>query len=157
MYIVLFSIVKLIKNWRSHEAILKYPNERFYKGELETHGDVVVTHSLLRSNELVTVGFPVVFHAICGQDMREENSPSFFNVDEASLVKRYVDSLRTDQRLRLKDELIGVITPYHAQVMKIRTLLRKSYSGVKVGSVEEFQGQVRPRSLLIYTIRLTNN
>ena len=138
------SVVKLIKNWRSHPAILKYPNEQFYKGELEPHGDVVVTHSLLRSHELVTVGFPVVFHAITGADMREANSPSFFNREEASLAKRYVADLRTDQRLKLKDENIGVIAPYHAQVMKIRTLLRKLYSGVKVGSVEEFQGQVLP-------------
>ena len=122
---------------------MHYPNEQFYRGELEPHGDVVVTHSLLPSDELVTRGFPVVFHAILGKDMREGNSPSFFNVDEASLVKGYVDRLRTDQRLRLKDENIGVISPYHAQVMKIRTLLRKSYGGVKVGSVEEFQGQVR--------------
>ncbi|KAF8522660.1 P-loop containing nucleoside triphosphate hydrolase protein [Gautieria morchelliformis] len=149
------SIVKLIKNWRSHEAILEYPNQEFYRGELEPHGDRVVTHSLLRSDELVTVGFPVVFHAIAGQDMREGNSPSFFNGHEASLVKQYVDSLRTDQRLRLKDEHIGVITPYHAQAMKIRTLLKKkNYSGVKTGSVEEFQGQER-RAIIISTVRST--
>ena len=140
--------MKLIKNWRSHEAILRYPNEKFYRGELEPHGDVVVTHSLLRSDELVEPGFPVVFHAIVGKDLREANSPSFFNADEASLVKRYVDRLRTDQRLRLKDEHIGVITPYHAQAMKIRTLLRVSYGGVKTGSVEEFQGQVRLERLV---------
>ncbi|KAF8581297.1 P-loop containing nucleoside triphosphate hydrolase protein [Ramaria rubella] len=146
------SVVKLIKNWRSHQAILKYPNEQFYKGELEPHGDVVVTHSLLRSEELVTPNFPLVFHAIAGKDLREANSPSFFNGEEASLVKRYVDRLRTDQRLRLKDEHIGVIAPYHAQVMKIRTLLSKSYAGVKVGSVEEFQGQER-RVIIISTVR----
>ena len=38
---------------------------------------------------------------------------------------------------------IGVITPYHAQVRKIRKLMRDSNLGeVKIGSVEEFQGQV---------------
>ncbi|KIJ29274.1 hypothetical protein M422DRAFT_188705 [Sphaerobolus stellatus SS14] len=146
------TVVKLIKNWRSHPAILKYPNEQFYKGELEPHGDEVVTHSLLRSEEIVSPGFPLVFHAISGKDMQEASSPSFFNPDEASLVKRYVDRLRTDRRLRLQDENIGVITPYHAQVMKVRSLLRNSYSGVKVGSVEEFQGQER-RVIIISTVR----
>lgn len=148
------SVVKLIKNWRSHPAILNYPNEQFYKGELEPHGDVVITHSLLRSHELVKPGFPIVFHALTGKDMREANSPSFFNTDEASQTKRFVDALRTDQRLKLKDEHIGVIAPYHAQVMKIRQLLRQSYSGVKVGSVEEFQGQVRNNFILEVLQRL---
>ncbi len=39
---------------------------------------------------------------------------------------------------------IGVITPYHAQVRKIRKLLRDAdFADVDVGSVEIFQGQVR--------------
>ena len=40
------------------------------------------------------------------------------------------------------DQDIGVITPYHAQCLKIRAVLRAVADGVKVGSVEEFQGQV---------------
>jgi hypothetical protein len=36
---------------------------------------------------------------------------------------------------------IGVIAPYHAQCVRIRRLLTEG-EGVKVGSVEEFQGQV---------------
>ena len=39
---------------------------------------------------------------------------------------------------------IGVITPYHAQVRKIRKLLRDAcHANVDVGSIEIFQGQVR--------------
>ena len=37
---------------------------------------------------------------------------------------------------------IGIITPYHAQCLKILNALPKELKGVKVGSVEEFQGQV---------------
>lgn len=52
------------------------------------------------------------------------------------------------------DEQIGVITPYHAQALKIRALLKKSPKGqkIKVGSVEEFQGQER-RAIIISTVR----
>ena len=35
-----------------------------------------------------------------------------------------------------------MISPYHAQCLKIRSILRPVAEGVKVGSVEEFQGQV---------------
>lgn len=41
-------------------------------------------------------------------------------------------------------EHIGVITPYYAQRCKILDLFRRDdkFKGIKVGSVEEFQGQV---------------
>ena len=37
---------------------------------------------------------------------------------------------------------IGVIAPYRAQVAKIRSLLGNFSRETRVGSVEEFQGQV---------------
>ena len=95
------SLVKLIKNYRSHPAILKFPNRRFYSNELEPHADPAITHSLLRSDVLSKRDFPIVFHGIRGKDMREASSPSFFNPEEASLVKNYVQRLKEDQRLRL--------------------------------------------------------
>ena len=55
----------------------------------------------------------------------------------------------SDQQLsqltRTADKDIGIITPYHAQCLKLRSSLRGVADGVKVGSVEEFQGQVRSR------------
>ena len=40
------------------------------------------------------------------------------------------------------DRDIGVIAPYHAQCLKLKTSLQSIAESVKVGSVEEFQGQV---------------
>jgi helicase MOV-10 len=165
------SIVKLLKNFRSHPAILRFPNERFYKGALQAHADPTIIDSLLRSDCVIGPSFPVVFHAIVGNDEREARSPSFFNRGEASLVKEYINRLKEDKRLRLsehyvcdldfqesltqptEDEHIGVISPYNAQCGKIRQLL-KSSPGIKVGSVEEFQGQER-RVIIISTVRST--
>jgi len=50
-------------------------------------------------------------------------------------------------------EHIGVITPYHAQRCKILDLLYKEpkFRDIKVGSVEEFQGQVRLSRFLVFT------
>ncbi|TDL24428.1 P-loop containing nucleoside triphosphate hydrolase protein [Rickenella mellea] len=146
------TIVKLTKNWRSHPSILKFPNEAFYKGELEACGDPLVTHSLLRWDELPTPNFPIIFHGISGKDLREVSSPSFFNIDEASLVKNYVQRLFDDRRLRLTPQNIGIISPYNAQVGKIRNILPGKAKEIKVGSVEEFQGQER-RVIIISTVR----
>jgi helicase MOV-10 len=99
------SIVKLLRNFRSHPSILKFPNERFYRGELTSEADVTITHSLLRAECLPKKNFPIVFHSITGKDMREAGSPSFFNVDEASLVKNYVQRLKEMKGSKLGEPL----------------------------------------------------
>ncbi|KAI0062693.1 P-loop containing nucleoside triphosphate hydrolase protein [Artomyces pyxidatus] len=146
------SVVKLTKNYRSHPKILRFPNERFYKSELEPCGDPKTINSFLKSPLLVSPNFPIVFHGMSGKDTREASSPSFFNVEEVLQVKAYVEALRADRRFRITDSEIGVIAPYHAQCVKIRTILRPIADGIKVGSTEEFQGQER-RVMIISTVR----
>lgn len=63
---IVFRIVKLLHNYRSHESILSYPNRTFYSGELEARGDPIITNSLTQFHELVTPGFPIIFHSISG-------------------------------------------------------------------------------------------
>ncbi|KAJ2936839.1 hypothetical protein H1R20_g242, partial [Candolleomyces eurysporus] len=152
------TIVKLVKNFRSHPAILEFSNEQFYSSELRPCGNRALTHSLENIDELPKKKFPLIFHAIVGKDEREESSPSFFNIDEASQVKKYCKGLMDNQKLRLKAEHIGVITPYHAQRCKILNLLHKEFKlkDIKVGSVEEFQGQER-RVIIISTVRSNSN
>ncbi len=74
--------------------------------------------------------------------MQEGSSPSWFNIMEVSRVKEYVTMLRDLRRPHISTTDIGVITPYNQQVRRISRALGDSNEGVKVGSVEEFQGQV---------------
>ncbi|CDO71156.1 hypothetical protein BN946_scf184845.g26, partial [Trametes cinnabarina] len=151
------SFIKLVKNFRSHNAILEYPNEQFYDGELEVCGPPATINSLLRSPTLVNPHWPVVFHYISGENERESTSPSYFNIDEATEVLEYIKKLLNDRRYSIRAEEIGVITPYYAQVRKLRLLLRReNIDDVKVGSVEEFQGQER-RVIIISTVRSTRD
>lgn len=113
-------ITKLLKNYRSHPAILKLPNEMFYDGELQVWADEVMRESLCDWEKLPRPGFPVMFHGVTGQDQREERSPSFFNAEEVSIVWTYVNSLLTEKKrgIKVKPKDIGIISPYRKQVYK---------------------------------------
>ena len=67
-------------------------------------------------------GFPVLFHSVIGEDMREERSPSFFNTSEAAVVLNYVEDLLQTRHggIKLKPEDIGIISPYRKQVCALR-------------------------------------
>ena len=93
--------IKLTKNWRSHPVILKFPSDEFYNGELEACADPTITHSLRSYHKLSRKDKPIIFHGICGRDMRQASSPSYFNKEEASLVKEYVKNLLDEKGLRL--------------------------------------------------------
>ena len=95
--------VKLLQNYRSHEAILRYPNEKFYENELEVRGDPSAINSFLGSAQLVSPKFPVVFHSLAGHNDRESTSPSYFNIDEASEVKAYVQALLADRQHPIRE------------------------------------------------------
>ena len=84
--------MKLVKNFRSHASILQYPNDCFYKNDLEACGNQD-TDAFIGSALLPNPNYPIIFHAIPGLDQREANSPSFFNVDEVLQVKAYVEEL----------------------------------------------------------------
>ncbi|KAJ1310105.1 hypothetical protein OPQ81_006853 [Rhizoctonia solani] len=151
------TVVKLSKNWRNHPSILRYPNEQFYANELEACASSSITNSLLSWPELGRSGFPILFENIAGQDMREASSPSWYNPMEVSRVKDYVRMLRDLRRPHISTTDIGVITPYNQQVQHIRRVLRGSNGeGIKVGSVEEFQGQER-KVIIVSTVRSSAN
>jgi helicase MOV-10 len=88
--------VKLVKNFRSHQAILHYPNLQFYVSDLLECGPRTIIDSYLNWPKLLSPKFPVVFHSIIGKDDRESSSPSYFNIDEITQVKAYVQDLLTN-------------------------------------------------------------
>ena len=88
----------------------------FYDDELRACADVALRESLCHWSGLKRKGFPVIFEAVWGNDEREENSPSFFNPQEVSVVVRYVKQLKEARGIPLETDEIGIISPYHKQV-----------------------------------------
>uniref|UniRef100_A0AAQ4QKQ1 RNA helicase n=2 Tax=Gasterosteus aculeatus aculeatus TaxID=481459 RepID=A0AAQ4QKQ1_GASAC len=161
-------VTKLLRNYRSHPAILKIPNELFYDNELQYCADEMLRSSYCHWEHLKKQGFPVIFHGVTGIDDQEKSSPSFFNIAEAEVLMDYVRKLlQTDGKkgvATISPRDIGIIAPYRKQVQKIRKALTKvekdfkfkDMSKLKVGSVEEFQGQER-RVILVSTVRSSPN
>ncbi|KAM9475618.1 putative helicase mov-10-B.2 [Clarias gariepinus] len=158
-------VTKLLRNYRSHKAILKTPNEMFYDGELQACADEYSTSFYCNWEHLPKKGFPLIFHGVRGKDEQESTSPSFFNTSEINVVVDYLKKLLLLQGkkgiAKISPKDIGIITPYRKQVEKMRkAIIRldrelKDYTDIehlKVGSVEEFQGQER-RVIIVSTVR----
>lgn len=158
-------VTKLLRNYRSHPAILKIPNELFYENELQVFANQMEREAFCRWEHLPKEGFPVVFHGVMGKDEREANSPSFFNVTEIEVIVSYLNKLMQTQGKKGLPKLsasdIGIIAPYRKQVEKIRKALKtvaelNKWTDIKVGSVEEFQGQER-KVIIVSTVRSSVN
>ncbi|KAK7146112.1 hypothetical protein R3I93_013748 [Phoxinus phoxinus] len=157
-------VTKLLRNYRSHPSILKVPNELFYDGELLPCANEISSNQYCSWEHLPKKGFPVIFHGVIGKDDRESNSPSFFNISEINIIVDYLKKLLLTQAkkgiAKISPKEIGIIAPYRKQVEKIRKGIKidkelRSYIGIeelKVGSVEEFQGQER-KVIMVSTVR----
>ncbi|KAB2014605.1 hypothetical protein ERO13_D09G219800v2 [Gossypium hirsutum] len=145
-------VTKLVRNYRCHPEILYLPSLLFYNDELIPCKDDI--GSLLNSVKfLPNKDYPVFFFGIQGCDEREGSNPSWFNRIEASKVVEIVSSLTASGILNEKD--IGVITPYRQQVLKLMKAFENlDIPDVKVGTVEQFQGQER-KVIVISTVRST--
>uniref|UniRef100_A0AAY4D238 RNA helicase n=1 Tax=Denticeps clupeoides TaxID=299321 RepID=A0AAY4D238_9TELE len=158
-------VTKLLRNYRSHPAILKIPNELFYDNELQVYAEEKARKAFCNWKHLPKKGFPVIFHGVIGKDEREANSPSFFNEAEIKILVSYLLNLKNSHRKdglpSLTSDHIGIIAPFRKQVEKIKKTLKavndlKEWSNIKVGSVEEFQGQER-LIVLVSTVRSSIN
>ncbi|GAQ77983.1 RNA helixase SDE3 [Klebsormidium nitens] len=146
-------ITRLVRNYRSHPAILALPSRMFYRDELVPCADEALRSSLTNWASLPNRDeFPILFHGVEGRDEREGNSPSWFNPTEVSQVVKYVTQLIENRGARVLARDIGVISPYRKQVQKIDKQLTVKHPGVKVGSVEQFQGREK-RVIIISTVR----
>ncbi|XP_020230053.1 probable RNA helicase SDE3 [Cajanus cajan] len=144
-------VTRLVKNYRCHPAILHLPSKLFYEGELIACRDPT---TFMKIGELLpNQEFPILFYGIQGCDEREGNNPSWFNRIEVSKVIEVVRRLIAGGNIN--EENIGIITPYRQQVLKIKqTLENLDMPEIKVGSVEQFQGQEK-EVIIVSTVRST--
>ncbi|XP_040908395.1 putative helicase mov-10-B.1 [Toxotes jaculatrix] len=156
-------VTKLLRNYRSHPAILKIPNELFYEGELQPYAHKEKCSPYRKWERMPKKDFPLIFHGVAGINERDANSPSVYNIAEVEVLKEYlkslIDHLHKKGVTKIEPGEIGIIAPYRKQVEKIQNALRtdkglrkENLENILVGTVEQFQGK-EFNVILVSTVR----
>ena len=132
--------VSLLKvQYRMHERIMAYSNQRFYNNALEAHPNN--QYRALDEHELVV---EFVDTAGCGyEEEAGEQGESLQNREEAALVERHFDALRMRHGASFS---VGFLSPYRAQVRLMQDLLKSKQddrTNVTINTIDSFQGQER--------------
>jgi len=121
----------LTDQYRMNDEILKFPNEMFYDGKLQSATEEIGNHTIGSYSSQILQNRPYEFIAIETErhDLHQQSNPV-----EANLVAGLVFEL-LEQTTLDKDD-IGIIAPFRAQVALIRQLL----PDMDVDTVDRFQG-----------------
>ena len=127
------AMVTLVEQRRMNEAIMRFPSQAMYGGRLRAHPSVA---GWKLDEE------PLLFVDTAGTGFEEgtpEGSDSRHNEGEAELVAREVERILA---LGVAPGDVAVISPYDAQVQRLRQLLAtRVEEGLEVDSVDGFQGR----------------
>ena len=124
------AMVTLAEQHRMNERIMRYPSDALYGGKLRAHP--AVAHHAIDDAPLELID-------TAGRGFEEETpaeSDSKLNAGEAELVAAEVRKLLA----KLPAREIAVISPYDAQVQKLRQLLH-GIEDLEVDTVDGFQGR----------------
>jgi putative helicase MOV10L1/helicase MOV-10 len=137
------AFANLIRNYRSHPAILAVASAMFY-------ADTLVPEATDTARLAKWVGWkgkkwPVLFHNNCSEDDLEHDGGGWYNKGEAHLACAYAAHLV--QTGFVQEEEVCIMSPFKAQVQLLRKMIRgKEYGGlwkVDIGPTEVFQGLER--------------
>lgn len=146
------AFTNLIRNYRSHPAILSVPSSLFYADTLIPEAATPNT-PLQNSTLWPHPGWPVLFIPHTHEEDIERDGGGWFNQREAHLACATAAHLIRHDAVRPSD--IAIISPFAAQVRRIRSVMRSSEFGfwdVDIGPLEAFQG-LEKRVVIIATTR----
>ncbi|KAK3339699.1 P-loop containing nucleoside triphosphate hydrolase protein [Lasiosphaeria hispida] len=135
------AFTNLVRNYRSHPAILAVPSALFYADTLIPSADPAAVHRLAAwpgwANPALR--WPVLFHDNASPDELEREGGGWRNAGEAALACEY--ARRFVAEAGVQQEEVCVMSPFKAQVRVIRKMMRaQGLWGVNVGPAEAFQG-----------------
>lgn len=138
----------LTMQYRMHEKIMKFSSQELYENKLVAHKSVV-NHLLMDLSNvnrcestssplmLIDTGDASVFHETQKAKNSVERSSS--NHMEVALVEKHIEILM--QQGGLEQDQIGVITPYTAQVFRLRDVINERWKDIEINSIDGYQGR----------------
>jgi helicase MOV-10 len=142
----------LIRNYRSHPAILSVPSSLFYNDTLIPEASPPA--SPLRTSPLWHGRkWPVLFLPHTSPDEIERDGGGWYNVSEAHLACSLAQSFAATSAVPQAD--ICIMSPFAAQVKLLRKIIRSPPFGlwdVNIGPLEAFQG-LEKRVVILCTTR----
>jgi RNA helicase armi len=154
-------VTQLKINYRSVPSVLNVYNDLFYNSQLEaTINDetsseaelLSILEDILWNNETANKKCGVYFiDMVNGRNRKVPDSCSWYNEEEMSAIISFLSKINS-MGIPFKD--CGVITPYALQVKKLKHKASTNLpdTDLKIGTVEEFQGQER-HIILVSTVR----
>ena len=142
----------LTVQYRMHAAIMKWPSAELYADKLEAHASVAA-HRLcdlpgVGATDETETPLWLIDTAGCGFDEAvETEGDSKLNDAEAGIVAAHIERLIA---AGVVPGDIAVITPYNAQVDRLRARLEDVYPGLEIGSVDGFQGREKEAVVLSF-------
>jgi len=138
--------------YRMNKTIMQYPNIKFYNGALKADGKVENKNLQIESSDILSKNYDVVFINIDSIEQKSKTN-SIFNILEAKEIAKVAKNL---VELGVKEQDIGIITPYLAQISKIKKFLQDYKLNIETKSVDGFQGKEK-KVILISFVRANKN
>lgn len=146
-------VTQLLDNFRSHPAILQFSNVLFYDSKLRAKVAEPERSFGTRWCRVDNRHFPVLFHCVTSPSQIIRGGTSSYNVGEVKKVSFYVKQLLQfgidGKEVDEKD--IGIVTPYNAQLNKIREELWY-LKDVEIGTAEYYQGREK-KIIIMSTVK----
>ena len=131
----------LCEHRRCYDEIIDFCNKLVYKGRLKPYRGCLLED---KKNHLKSV-FPAMGHYSIEVPASEKRGSSRYNSVEAEQIVRWIN-LHTAMLLEAYpddgkiEKIIGIITPFKAQVATIKHVLPDHLKKIRVGTIHTFQG-----------------
>ena len=127
--------------YRMNQEIMQFSNNHYYNNKLLC-GDENKNWKL--ENDPFSSKPLIFIDSSQGQEMKKENSTSYYNLHEVGLVEKVVNKYLSQA---LKPQSLGIITPYNSQVQELKKIINPE---IKVSSIDGFQGGEREIIILSF-------